>query len=84
MPQFRHPENGDYMWLRTDGFKKKLSRILIDSKVPVNERSSLWVLAEGSHILWIPAMGRCSAYYYVTDVTKEILYANISIEGEKS
>lgn len=84
MPQFRHPENGDYMWLRTDGFKKKLSRILIDSKVPVNERSSLWVLAEGSHILWIPAMERCSAYYYVTDVTKEILYANISIEGEKS
>lgn len=83
MPQFRHPANGDYMWLRTDGSKKKLSRILIDSKVPASKRSSLWVLAEKNHILWIPAMGRCSAYYYVTDSTKEILYAKISIEGEK-
>lgn len=80
MPQFRHPISGDYMWLRTDGSKKKLNRILIDSKVPADERSKLWVLAEGSHILWIPDIGRCSAYYYVTDKTREVLYANISME----
>lgn len=83
MPQFRHPADGDYMWLRADGSKKKLSRILIDSKLPASERSKLWVLAEGSHILWIPSMDRCSAYYYVTGETTEILYANVSVEVEK-
>lgn len=82
MPQFRHPAEGDYMLLGTGGGRKKLSRILIDSKVPVNQRGRLWLLAEGSHILWIPALGRCSAYYYVTDQTKEVLCA-IFIEGEK-
>ena len=83
MPQFRYPENGDYMWLRTDGIRKKLSRILIDAKIPASERGRTWVLAEGSHILWIPAMGRCSAYYYVTDGTGNVLCANMSTEGEK-
>lgn len=73
MPQFRHPKDGDYMWIRTDGLKKKLSRILIDSKVPAEQRIRLWVLAEESHILWIPELGRCSAYYYVTDETKDVL-----------
>ncbi len=38
------------MWLRTDGAKKKLSRVLIDSKVPADERKDILVLAEGSHI----------------------------------
>ena len=84
MPQFRYPMSGDYMWLRTDGSKKKLNRILIDSKIPISERNRLWVLAEGNHILWIPAIGRCSAYYYVTDVTKEILCVTASMEEEKS
>ncbi|HBA97324.1 MAG TPA: tRNA lysidine(34) synthetase TilS [Lachnospiraceae bacterium] len=84
MPQFRHPLSSDYMWLRTDGSRKKLSRILIDSKIPANERSRLWVLAERNHILWIPSMGRCSAYYYVTDGTKEVLYAKIIKEEEKN
>lgn len=83
MPRFRYPEDGDYMWLRTDGLRKKLSRIFIDSKIPVNKRRSIWVLAEGSHILWVPSIGRCSAYYYVTGRTKEVLRAVLCTEGEK-
>lgn len=83
MPRFRYPEDGDYIWLRTDGSRKKLSRIFIDSKIPVNKRGSIWVLAEGSHILWVPSIGRCSAYYYVTGRTKEVLRAVLCTKGEK-
>lgn len=82
MPQFRYPKDGDYIWLHTDGSKKKLSRVFIDSKIPASERGRIWVLAEGSHILWVPSIGRCSAYYYVTDMTREILHAVLCTEGE--
>ena len=77
MPQFRHPAAGDYMWLKPYGMEKKLSRILIDSKIPIDDRKKLWVLAEGGHILWVPELGRCSAYYYVTEKTKEVFTANV-------
>lgn len=79
MPQFRRHAAGDYMWLRQDGMVKKLSRILIDSKIPSDDRKRLWVLAEGSHILWIPELGRSSAYYYVTNETKTVLMANVDV-----
>ena len=78
MPKLRYPKEGDYMWLRTDGAKKKLSRVLIDSKVPADERKDILVLAEGSHILWIPELARCSAYYYIDETTKNVLCASIS------
>ena len=77
MPKLRYPKEGDYMWLRTDGAKKKLSRVLIDSKVPADERKDILVLAEGSHILWIPELARCSAYYYIDENTKKVLCASI-------
>lgn len=82
MPQFRYPKDGDYIWLHTGGSKKKLSRVFIDSKIPASERGRIWVLAEGSHILWVPSIGRCSAYYYVTDGTREVLHATLCTEGE--
>lgn len=50
MPELRYPKEGDYLWLRTDGSKKKLSRILIDSKIPADERKIYWFSQTG-HIL---------------------------------
>lgn len=77
MPELRYPKEGDYLWLRTDGSKKKLSRILIDSKIPADERKNILVLADGAHIMWIPELSRCSAYYYINDKTKKMLCASI-------
>jgi len=51
--------------------------VLIDSKVPADERKDILVLAEGSHILWIPELARCSAYYYIDENTKKVLCASI-------
>ena len=73
----RHPKEGDYIWLTHQGAKKKLSRILIDCKIPVDLRKDIWVIAEESHIIWIPELGRCSAYCYVDSETKNVLCANI-------
>ena len=75
MPILRHPLPGDYFWLDRSGRKKRLSRLLIDEKVPVWQRKTMWVLAEKDHVLWIPYLGRCSAYYYISETTKTVLAA---------
>ena len=75
MPKLRFPENGDYMWLDQAGRTKKLSRLFIDGKVSREQRGKTLVLAEGHHILWVPALNRCSAYYYVTEKTEKVVYA---------
>lgn len=77
MPAFRYPEEGDFLWLDSSGKTKKLSRFFIDEKIPLRERRRIVVLAEEHHILWIPLLNRCSAYYYVSEDTKEVIRANI-------
>jgi tRNA(Ile)-lysidine synthase len=80
MPLFRYPERGDYLWLDQTGRTKKLQRLFIDEKVALDQRSTMVVLAEGHHILWVPALERCSAYYYVSDATKNVIYAYLQKE----
>jgi tRNA(Ile)-lysidine synthase len=75
----RHREAGDYLQIREDGGRKKLKDELIDKKIPREERDSLWLLAEDSHILWILG-GRASKAYPVTDKTERIL----EVKCEKS
>lgn len=76
MPTFRYPESGDFLWLDTSGRTKKLSRLFIDEKISTAERQTMVVLAIDHHILWIPALGRCSACYYITEDTTRILGAD--------
>lgn len=75
MLEFRHPQEGDY-FLIGDGKRKKLGRFLIDQKVTRERREQLWVLAMGSHILWIPEMNRVSTGFYVNENTTEVLCAS--------
>lgn len=77
MPILRCPMEGDYLWLDRMGRKKKLSRLFIDEKIPLNQRKETWILAEGNHVLWIPALNRVSAYYYVTNNTQKVICASI-------
>jgi len=77
MPIFRYPQVGDFLWLEPSGRKKKLSRLFIDEKVEKSQREKTWVLAEGHHILWVPALNRCSAYYYISGDTQVIVLANM-------
>ena len=77
MPIFRYSQTGDFLWLDTAGKTKKLSRLFIDEKVEKRQRERIIVLAEGHHILWVPVLDRCSAYYYVSDDTREIVLARL-------
>lgn len=78
MPIFRYARNGDYMWIDQKGHTKKLSRIFIDGKIPVQQRKKTPVLAIGDHVVWIPVLGRVSSYYYLTDSTEKVLCAHIA------
>ena len=73
MLEFRHPQDGDFFWLDQNGSRKKLSRFLIDQKIPLEQRKGLWVLALGKHIVWIPELGRSSAAFYVTEETQDVV-----------
>ena len=72
---FRHRQPGDYISIAPTG-KKSIRRFMIDQKIPREKRDSIWLLADGSHILWIVGY-RVSEYYKVNDQTKRILEASI-------
>lgn len=78
---WRHPMPGDYLVIDRQGHTKKLSRILLDQKIPREQRKALWVFADGDHVLWAPQIKRTSMGYYVTEETKEVLV--VHIDGER-
>jgi tRNA(Ile)-lysidine synthase len=76
--EIRRPQSGDFLWLDAARTKRKsLSRLMIDSHVPREQRERIWVMAEGSSIVWIPELGRQSVAYYVSDETSKILCGTI-------
>ncbi|MFW5668405.1 MAG: tRNA lysidine(34) synthetase TilS [Acetivibrio ethanolgignens] len=77
----RHRRNGDYLQIRKDGGRKKLKDDLIDRKVPREERDELWLLADGSHVLWVLG-GRTSEAFHITEETTAIL--RVKVYGGKS
>ncbi len=73
---FRTRKTGDYLTINEGLSKKKLKDYMIGEKIPKNERGELYVLADGSHILWVPGH-RISQYYKVTEYTKCILQVTV-------
>lgn len=51
--RLRTRREGDYLMLPEGMGRKKLKSYFIDCKVPKEERDNIWLLADGSHILWI-------------------------------
>ena len=68
----RNRQSGDYLTIDPGEKKKMLKKYLIDEKIPLSERNSLIILADGSHIIWIPGY-RISSHYKVGDDTTRIL-----------
>ena len=68
----RRRKTGDYLTVNAQGGRKKLKDYMIDCKIPREERDSLWLFADGSHVLWLPGF-RISEAAKVTDETETVL-----------
>lgn len=73
---FRPRKTGDYLTINGNLSRKSLKDYMIGEKIPKNRRDDLYVLADGSHILWVPGY-RISHYYKVSEHTKRILQVRI-------
>lgn len=73
----RHRKQGDYFQLDNHGNIKKLNRYFIDKKIPKEQRDSVLLLADGSHIIWIIG-DRISEAYKIDENTKNVLIVNVN------
>ncbi len=76
-PEIRGRRPGDYLEIDEAHRRKKLKAYLIDEKIPAGKRNELLLLADESHVLWIPGY-RISEAYKVTENTRTILQVEIS------
>ena len=74
---FRHRRKGDYLTINSKMNRKSLQDYFVNEKVPAKERDALFVLAEGSHILWVPGR-RISEYYKISEGTERILQVSVT------
>ncbi len=69
----RPRKQGDYLYpLGMKIKKKKVSRLLIDMKVPVNKKDDVLILQTGKRIAWVSGM-RIDERYKITDSTESVL-----------
>ena len=80
---FRTRRPGDFLVVNAQGGRKKLGDYFTDRKVPAAQRDSLWLLADGSRILWIPGY-RIGEDVKVTADTRQILVLELEPEPEDS
>ena len=79
---FRRRRTGDYLTVNAMGGKKKLKDYMIDQKIPREKRDQMWLVADGSHVLWLPGY-RISEAAKVTEETEQVLKITITIPTEE-
>jgi len=75
----RTRRKGDYFTIRGKDdtmIHKSLKDYMIAEKIPKNERDTLFVLAEGSHVVWLIGY-RISEHYKINGNTKHILQVQL-------
>jgi tRNA(Ile)-lysidine synthase len=84
--EIRNRREGDYIQINSLGGRKKLKDYFIDQKVPKPLRDSQILIADGSHIMWIPFEGeRMSEKYKVGETTTKVLSMKlIDLEENKN
>ena len=73
---FRARRRGDYLTINNKMGHKSLQDYFVNEKIPRQERDKIYVLADGSHIMWVPGY-RMSEYYKVREDTRKIMQVSI-------
>jgi tRNA(Ile)-lysidine synthase len=68
----RTRREGDFLVVNREGSRKKLSRIMIDDKIPSEQRQRIPLVAAGEEILWMIG-GRINERYKITPKTEWVL-----------
>lgn len=68
----RTRKNGDYLVINREGNRKKLTRCMIDDKIPAEDRGQIPLIASGQEIVWIVG-GRMSESCKITSETRRVL-----------
>lgn len=74
----RKRQSGDYFVTDRNGNRKKLKDFFINEKIPRLQRDRIWLLADGSHIIWSIGL-RISEEYKITQKTEHIL--EVCVDG---
>lgn len=77
----RTRQPGDFLAVNDSGSQKKLNRYFIDEKIPAPRRDEIWLVAEGTEILWVVG-GRINSDYKITSRTRRVL--EIQYQGGKN
>ncbi len=73
---FRTRKQGDYFTINKSKGHKSLQDYFVNEKVPKKDRDKIFLLAEGSHVIWIPGY-RISEHYKISGETRNILQVKI-------
>ena len=79
---FRRRKPEDYILLEQGQVlhKKKIGKLMTDEKVPITIRDEVYLLTDGSNVLWVPGI-RMSGAYKINNKTGRILEINIDNGG---
>ncbi len=81
-PIFRKRQDGDYLVIDESGRRKSLNRYFIDEKIPSYKRDSVWVLADGSHVMWVVGHRISAAYKVGAETKKAVCWCIAGTEEE--
>lgn len=73
---------GDYITIDRSGKRKLLKTFFIDEKIPKEYRDRIWLVAEGSHVLWVVGY-RISEVLKTTETTARVLVVTVRRKGHE-